>query len=63
MQELANALAATYDTSGSSAGSKDTVQRLATAREQLLATCNQLRDHLVSQVASARSRLLSCIVP
>lgn len=64
MQELANALAATYDSSGSNAGnSKDAVQRLATAREQLLGTCNQLRDYLVSQFCSLfKAALLLCAV-
>jgi hypothetical protein len=49
LQELADALSLTYDTSSSSKPkAQDNVQRLATARQQILETCNQLRDYLVS---------------
>ena len=49
LQELANAMTATYEPGTSTTSSKDNVQRLATAREQLLEACTQLRDHLVRQ--------------
>jgi hypothetical protein len=48
LQELADALSVTYDPSSSKLRAQDNVQRLAAARRQILETCNQLRDYLVS---------------
>lgn len=55
LQELANAMTATYEPATSATSSKDNVQRLATAREQLLEACTQLRDHLLRQCSNTNN--------
>ena len=49
LEDLTNALTATYDASAGSLNA-EAAQRLAASRDQLMSTCDQLRDQLVSSL-------------